>query len=71
MKNTIIVLAVISILLALFIAIDSKPVQAQETYIQWFPMIYVNYRPQRVGCELPDDAACTYGPPFSTPNLTP
>jgi hypothetical protein len=69
MKKLIVILVAIVVLAIAFALIDNIPTQASETYIQWFPMVYVNFRPARVGCELPDDANCNFGPPFSVPNL--
>ena len=50
-------------------AIEVDKANAQETYTLYFPMVFDNFRPARVGCELPDDANGRYGPPFSFPNL--
>jgi hypothetical protein len=50
-------------------AAEIDKAQAQETHVLYFPMVYNNFRPARVGCELPDDAECRFGPPFSAHNL--
>ena len=67
---TVIVIIVAAIVMGvLFSALpDPREADASQTCIQWLPMVYMNYRPARAGCELPDDAACTSGPPFSSPN---
>jgi hypothetical protein len=72
MKKTHIVIAILYLLILILCLLATfHEAKAQETHILWLPLMYDNYNPARVGCELPGTDNCNSGPPFSPPNLFP